>query len=143
MKTIISTSFLLSLCLNVLAQEFNMGLVSAISPDLICINNYTAIALGNNKKELRFDKQNPYTYILLINDSQQQRYQLLYQTDFWGDLSFVGLSNNLIAFFECNNDTWTSYWNCNKKAETSVLRSVATEQQLNCIVERLNYCVEK
>jgi hypothetical protein len=143
MKTIISTSFLLSLCLNVLAQKFDKGLVSTISPDLICTNNYTSIALDNNKRELRFDKQNPYTYILLINDSQQQHYQLLYQTDFWGDLNFVGVGNNLIAFFECNNDNWTSYWNCNKRAASSVLKSVATEQQLNCIVERLNYCVEK
>lgn len=143
MKSIFSTIFFTSLFFNALAQGLIKGSTSLISPDLITTSNYSVIHMENNNKEMIFEKQNPYTYILMINDSQQQRYQLLYQTDFWGDLSYVGLSNDLFVFFACNNDNWLSFWNCNKKAMSSVLKSVSTEQQLNCIVERLNYCIDK
>ena len=126
-----------------MGQKFNKGYVSIVSPDLISIEHYSTLQMENNNKEMKFDNQNPYTYILLINDNQKHHYQLLYQTDIWENLSYVALSNNLISIFECNNDNWLSFWKCNKTAASSVLRSVATEQQLNCIVERLNDCVEK
>lgn len=142
MKRIASTAFLVFLCINIMAQKFNKGSFSIVSPDLISIDNYRVVQMDNNNKELKFDKQNPYTYILLINDNQQQRYQLIYQTDIWENMSYLAISNNLITVFECNNDNWLSFWDCNNRAASSILKSVAIEQQLSCILQRLNDCVE-
>lgn len=142
MKRIVSTAFLVFLCINIMAQKFSKGLLSIVSPDLISIDNYSVVQMENNNKDLKFDMQNPYTYTLLINDNQQQRYQLIYQTDIWENLSYLAISNNLITIFECNNNKWLSFWNCNKRATSSVLKSVAIEQQLSCILQRLNDCVE-
>lgn len=143
MKRIVSTVFLVFLCFNILAQKFCKRFSTIISPDLISIEQYSALQMENNNTEMKFNKQSPYTYILLINDNQHQQYQLLYQTDIWENLSYVALSNNLFSVFECNNDNWLSFWKCSKTAASSVLRSVATDQKLSCIVERLNDCVEK
>jgi len=121
-------------------QEFSKGINSITSPFFVNLNYFIPVKIESNGIEFSFDKENPYTNILLVNNQNQESFQILYQTNIWGDLSYLALSNNLYSYFDCPQKLDLSFFTCIKKARSSVLKSNIIDEQINCVIERLNQC---
>ena len=136
--------FLLFICLifrtDSNGQEFIKGINSITSPLFVNLNNFIQVKIESNGTEFSFEKENPYTNILLVINQNQESFQILYQTNIWGDLSYLALSNNLYSYFDCPQKLDLSFFTCIKKARSSVLKSNIIDEQINCVIERLNWC---
>lgn len=128
------------------AQTFSKGHHASMQANQIVIDNYTSITLKNGNKSLsninQFDSGNPYSYFQNIQDENDKIYQVLYQTDFWGNVLFLAYSNNLNEAFNGIAKPLYRFLSCIETVNASDFPTENIERAVNCIIERLNYCRE-
>ena len=115
--------------------------ISAVASQII-INNYTAVSLEAGKKSVAFNLSDIYTYIQPVNDKAGNVYHILYQTDFFGKLIYIALSNNLNEIFNCEKKSLIGFYACIKNADKLSFSTENIDAIINCILTRINYCVE-
>jgi hypothetical protein len=130
----------------VTAQQFFNGEISTIKPSQVIIENYITVNLS---KEIiddlmanRFDPNNPYTYLQVINDATTNHYHVLFQTNFSGKILFLSYSNNLSALFNKNNKPMFLFVRCLKDMNNHLSSVQIMDAAIKCVVERLNYCYD-
>jgi len=126
-----------------IAQHFIKTNQLVTDPTAIIINNYTAISLINEKYLQDFDLKNSYTFIQKITDENNIVYHVLYQTDFFGTINFISLSNDLWGIFNCNKVGLLSFYACNHKKSSNNFSMEVIDNVINCILERLNHCTSE
>jgi histidinol phosphatase-like enzyme len=124
-------------------QRFAKTNETITPPGNIIISNYFPIEWSSIEpvKSL-FDINNNYTYMVIVSDKQDGIYHILYQTDFSGNIIYIGLSNNLTDFFYCTNHPMTGLFSCVKKNDGMFLPAEISEKIISCIISRLNCCKE-
>ncbi len=125
------------------AQHFIKTNQLVTDPTAIIIKNYSPISLINEKYLPDFDSKNSYTFIQKITDQNNTVYHVLYQTDFFGTINFIALSNDLWQMFNCNKVGLLSFYSCNHKHSSSNFSMEIIDNVINCILERLNYCTSE
>ena len=126
---------------NVFAQHFSLGIETIRSPGEIMINNYTALPFSIEGKENHvFDQNNLYTYTIVVKDEQGLVYHILYQTDFLDALQYLAISNNLLKYFDCENNPIRNWHSCLHKTTADDLPSEVIKNKIYCIMSRLNSC---
>ncbi len=148
MLKFISTSLLLILILlgdwGLKAQGFLKGLPINIPPEVIIIENYTAVGSHSNntlfptKKE--FDYHNKETYLLPVTKEASTIFHILYQTDFSGKITFIGLSNNLLEWFLCEKKPIMSFDFCVKAIDADRFPNQYINEFIDCIMQRIQNC---
>lgn len=126
------------------AQSFSKGQHAPVQPHQIITDNYISVALKDGNKSLvnfnLFDFSNPYTYIQSVQDENEKTYQILYQTDFGGNVTYLSYSNNLDEFFLCSEKPMFGFLSCIDAVNTFDFPTENIERAVNCIIERLNCC---
>jgi len=125
------------------AQDFIKTNQLVTDPTAIIIKNYSPISLINEKHFQDFDLKNKYTFIQKITDRNNTVYHILYQTDFFGKISFIALNTDLLEIFNCNKVELLSFYACNHKNSISNFSMEIIDNIINCILERLNYCTSE
>lgn len=129
-----------------IAQRFMKSQQSVVQATQILIDNYTTVPLCTEKQEAAylnvFDQSNPYTYIQNLTDADEKIYQILFQTDFWGKLYLLAISNNLAEIFNLSGKPMFRFMSCIKEVNASDFPTEDIDKAVNCILERLNYCRE-
>ncbi len=128
------------------AQSFSKTHHSPVQTCNVILDNYTSLVLKAYNKSLsninHFDPGNPYTFIQTIQDENDKTYQILYQTDFGGNVLFLAYSNNLEDIFNRTEKPLFRFLSCIGNVNASDFSTENIEKSVNCIVERLNYCRE-
>lgn len=128
------------------AQQYNSAELSIIKPSQLIIENYTRINLANEVMDdamvNRFDSNNPYTYLQLINDAAGNNYHIILQTNFMGKILFLCYSNNLSAVFNKKSKPMFLFQHCLKEINNHLSSVQVINAAIKCIVDRLNYCTE-
>ena len=129
---------------NIYAQQFSTGELATIKPSQVIIENYSPVKLS---KEIiddvmanRFDINNPYTYLQIVNDAAFNRYHILFQTGFTGKILFLSYSNNLSALFNKKNKPIFLFTHCLKEINDHISSIQVVDAVVTCILDRLNYC---
>ena len=137
--------FILLLSLNwgtIFSQSFEKQQQTNAVASQIILNNYTALSLEVGKKPVAFDLSNTYTYIQPVNDKLGNVYHILFQTDFFGKLNYIALSNNLNEIFNCEKKSLIGFYACIKNIGKSFISTEIIDAIINCILNRINYCAE-
>lgn len=137
----------LSLCCRfvLFSQQYVAGEMMLIKPYQVIIENYTGVKLVKETSEKSntpaFDMNNPYTLLQQLTDEKGNNFHILLQTDFLGKLVYLAISNNLSALFNRKDRPMIFFQNCMKEMNHYVLSVQVTAAAVNCIVDRLNYCI--
>lgn len=146
MKTLFF-AFLLMYAAGCFAQRFEAAEQGIIRTQQVLPESYTTVKINSEALQdpslNRFDKENPYTYLQVIRDEKENTYQLLIQTDFYGKILFLGLSNNLAAIFNKSSRPMFLFSRCMKEINRHVVSVQEMNTAVNCIIDRLNYCSEE
>jgi len=111
-----------------------------ISNDQLVINNYTVLKIPGVALNNYFNTKNPYTYLLLIGDEQGRNHQLIYQTNFTGNLEYIGLSNSIYNQFKCAQMSTWKFMTCINQTDKTTLNSIFIDEIIDCILMRINDC---
>ena len=126
-----------------LGQSFTKAQQYHIQANQIITEHFFSITLlpGNNSSsELNlFDLHNPYTFIQAIQDDERKMYQILYQTDFLGNLLYLGISNNLSDRFADPEKPLMKFNLCINGVNQSIFAAENIELAIGCILDWLNY----
>jgi len=125
------------------AQHFFILDESNADAKKIILENYTSIELKKSGKSFSFDKENLYTFLVTISDSQQNIYEILYQTDFFEQINFLAISSNMTKLFKCEPTNMISFFDCVSKSEENFLNFSIVRHIINCVIKRLNDCSNK
>jgi len=142
MKTL---NLLLLLCLiltKVNAQNYRYGEMVIQKPEQIMVNNFTGMPLpveDGTMNANRFNPQNPYTYIQMIYNEQNNLSQLLIQTDFYGRIVYVGFSNNLLMAFDKKNNSINIFTLCLRQVNTEFGTIGKMQHLLKCVLDQINH----
>ena len=140
--------FLSLLCTSnyICAQQFSAGELSTIKPSQVIIENYTTVNLSkeiiDDNMANRFDINNPYTFLQIVNDAVANRFHILFQTSFTGKILFLSYSNNLSGLFNKKNKPVFLFTRCLKDINNHLSSVQMTDNAVKCMVERLNYCYD-
>lgn len=133
------------MCLNVSnaqGQFIKLELIR-IETKTILPENYSQILLPANTQKKRnmnhYDPDNPDTYIELLQDYQHKRAHVLVQADFYGNLLYVAVSNNILTlivqkekplfvFNQCLEDVNNGFFSLQENIEKII----------KCILDRLS-----
>ncbi len=126
------------------AQRISRGEHSLAIPVQVLLTQYTPILLpaylGSTEQLNRFSKDNPYTYIQVLTDRSAQNYHLLYQTDFYGKILFLAVSNNVTWLMNKPDKPLFAFNTCIRKINNSLFAMQNAETAIECIIARLEYC---
>ncbi len=111
-----------------------------ISNDQLVINNYVPLKIDGVALNNYFNTKNPYTYLLLIGDEQGRNHQLIYQTNFTGNLEYIGLSNSIYNQFKCAEMPTWKFNACINQTDKTTLNSIFIDEIIDCILMRINDC---
>lgn len=118
---------------------FKKNLLS-VSNEQLVLNNYSTIKIAELELNNYFNTKNPYTYLLLIGDEQGKTHQLIYQTNFTGNLEYIGLSNSIYNKFKCAEMPTWKFNNCINQTDKTMLNSIFIDEIIDCILMRINDC---
>ena len=128
------------------AQQYNSTELSIIKPSQVITENYTRVNLSNEVMDdamaNRFDVNNPYTYLQMVNDAGANNYHIILQTNFIGKILFLCYSNNLSAVFNKKDKPLFFFQHCLKEINNHLSSVEVINAAIKCIVDRLNYCSE-
>ena len=131
---------------HVFGQEFQRGESLLVQPLHIMPDQFTMIRLPetviSGPDANRYDNGNPYTYMELLFDSRQKTYQVIYQTDFFGKMLFLGISNNLSSLFMRKDKPMFLFQSCIRDMNRMMSPVQVAEKAMQCLIDRLNYCKE-
>ncbi|MBU3713539.1 MAG: hypothetical protein FGM46_01165 [Ferruginibacter sp.] len=137
------TILLFSINIKSYSQAFTRGQQSHIQANQIITEQFFSITLlpvNNSSSELNiYNLHNPYTFIQAIQDAEGKMYQILYQTDFIGNLLYLGISNNLSDRFASPEKPLMKFTICLNKVNQSVFLSENIEMAIGCILSWLNF----
>ncbi len=143
---LILMTMLLSVSIHIYAQQFSNGELSVIKPSQVIIQHYIQVTLSkeiiDDVKANRFDPNNPYTYLQVVNDDSFNRYHILFQTNFFGKILFLSYSNNLSELFNKKDKPMNLFVKCLREINNHISSVQTMEAAVNCIAERLNYCYD-
>lgn len=130
------------------AQNFNKIELLRIENKLILQENYSAIKLpdeiAKGEKWNNYNADNPDTFLEILQDEHHSRCHILIQTDFFGNVEYVAVSNGLNAIINKKEKPKFVFEHCLQD-----LNNGFSNQQenilkiINCIVERLETCTQK
>lgn len=121
-----------------ISQTIKINESKSISAHEIIISNYSPINIKVNVN--RFDIHTPYTNLVILTDDRETVGHILYQTDFDDNISFIGISNNLLERFTCKTRPLFKLNACINEIDKSTLPFFAIKNIIDCIVDRINEC---
>jgi hypothetical protein len=137
---------LLPVSMHVYAQQFSNGELSVIKPSQVIIQHYVQVTLSKEIIEdamaNRFDANNPYTYMQVLNDESLNRYHILFQTNFLGKILFLSYSSNLSELFNKKDKPMNLFVKCLREINNHISPVQTMAAAVNCIADRLNYCYD-
>jgi len=147
----IKTMILLTVLLNLVSaneksygQQFSKSELSVIKPSQVIQENYVVINLSkdiiDNVMANRFDVNNPYTYLQVVNDASTNKYHILFQTDFNGKILFLSYSSNLSMVFNKQDKPMFLFTRCLRDINNHISSVQVMDGAVKCILDRLNYC---
>lgn len=142
MRTCISALMLLYSFTQINAQEYRYGDMIIEKPGQVIVSNFTGIPLpveDGTMNANRFNPQNAYTYLQMIYNEQNNVFQLLIQTDFYGRIIYAGYSNNLFVVFSNKSNTINIFNQCLKQVNSQFGTLQKMQRLLACFLEQLNY----
>lgn len=140
MKIIAIICSFLILCFESKSQGYFRKNWLMISNDQLIINNYTPLKITELDLNNYFNTKNPYTYLLLIGDENGRNHQLIYQTNFTGNLEYIGLSNSIYKQFKCAEMPIWKFNTCINQTDKTMLNSIFIDEIIDCILMRINDC---
>lgn len=134
--------------IQIYAQNFLKLELLRIENKLILSENYSIIKIPEEvSKGLgwnSFDSKNPDTFLELMQDIHHIKSHILIQTDFFGNVKYAAVSNNLNQIISKKDIPNFLFEGCLKKLNNGFSNQQENiEQVINCIIERLESCTQK
>ena len=122
------------------AQQFSFGPDERISPLQLLPQNYLSISMENGDRiQSKLDSQNSDTFLQLVYDEKGVTHHVLYQTEWNGKLSFLGISKELENIFYCKRSTGVFNFCINKTKQFQFTQDI-NQSILRCVLKQLNSC---
>ena len=119
-----------------------------IDNKLILPENYSSIKLpdeiAKGKRWNNYNSENIDTYLEILQDEHHSHFHILVQTDFFGNVEYAAVNNNLNAIINKKDKPRFVFEHCLLELNNGFSNQQENIQKIiNCIVERLEMCIQK
>jgi hypothetical protein len=124
------------------AQWFSMGLEQRVNPMLINRQQYKVLDIVGEKLSREFDGKNSQSFEVVLLRSGVPDIHLVYQTDFWGNLTYIAGSSALFLMMNQNCFPTIRFQFNGKKILQEAEGENKIHAYLTLLLDCLNACVK-
>lgn len=124
-----------------MAQIFFRSGSMMIDPRTLISDQYLILPLPvKNKERINIiNPGNPYSYLELISDAKGKTYQILLQTDFFGELTCLAVSRNMENRLTGKNRPQLAFRSCLGRIYEARTALLKRESVIECIMIQLEH----
>ena len=124
------------------AQWYSMGVEQRVDPLLINRQQYKVLEIGGEKWSRGFDGNNSQSFEVVLLRSGVPDIYLVYQTDFWGNLTYLAGTSSLFLMMKqvCFPSLRFQFYAKKIQQDSSATNKILA--YLNLLVDCLNACVK-
>ena len=131
-----------------ISQNFSKLELIRIDNKLILPENYSPVKLPEGifrgKTSNKYNPENSDTFLDIIRDGHHGRYHILVQTDFFGNIEYVAVSNGLLILINNKDKPTFAFEHCLQELNNGFSSQQENiEKLVNCILERMEICCQK
>lgn len=133
---------------SIYSQNFIKLELLRVQNKLILPENYATVKLPNEVAKDNgwnlYDRNDDDTYLEILQDSHHNRSHILIQTDFFGNVKYAAVSNNLNSLITKKEIPTFILESCLKSLNNGFSKEQENiEILVNCVISRLEVCITK